>query len=376
MKKLLLPFFLLLAACSEKSLYPDALKAFEKHSYKEYPAAQVREALESKGFAGLAALDRNARLVKAARRVRTRPSQELVSGGALLDYRRGGVYAAKVFRDSPAAEAGLRDGDRILEIDGLPATPQAVAERIPDSFGFTLKALRAGPRGPVPVKAEVHRGKFVLPLVFGFYEPASGTAYVKVGLFVQGSSATTVAGLEALTALGAKKLVLDLRGNGGGVPEEAAGLLGAFAPKAGPVLELKSRHKGYSRLYEAGARGKFAGLRMAVLVDGATSMAAETFAQALRELSGASIVGANTGGRVSLLRSFRMGRGGKGLELTVARLFPPSGLDLEEKGVAPDLKVELTPEQEKDLLEAWDAASETVLLGDRAYLKAMENFSK
>jgi carboxyl-terminal processing protease len=98
-------------------------------------------------------------------------------------------------------------------------------------------------------------------------------------------------------------------------------------------------------------------------------MAAEVFAQSLKELAGARIIGGPTEGCVSLIRTFRLGRGPKGLELTVARMFPPSGLDLEEKGVAVDFPVALTEEQAQDLREAWVTSSETVLLGDRAYQK-------
>jgi carboxyl-terminal processing protease len=378
MNKFLLPLLLLLgaAACSEKSLYPDAAKAFEKHSYQEFPPGKVMETLQAKGFAGLAALDSRATLIQGRRPVRQRQGKAALSSGLLVGYRRGSMVALKVFQNSPAAAAGFKDGDKLTEIDGLPASPQAVAEHMNDSFGFNLKAERRGPKGAAPAAAQVKRDDFIFPLIFGFYEPASETAYVKIGLFVQDSSSTVLAGLEALTSLGAKKIVFDLRDNLGGVPEEAAGLLAAFAPKAGPVLELRSRHKGYSRVFEARGRGKYADLRTAVLVDGTTAMAAEVFAQALKELAGAKIIGTGTEGRVSVIRTFRLGKGPKGLELTVARLFPPSGVDLEGVGLAPDVKTEVTREQEKDMREAWGASSEMVLLGDRAYDKSLEILSK
>ena len=378
MKKLRLPLLLLLAAaaCSDKKLYPDAVKAFEKHSYQEYPAGKVREVLEDKGFPGLAVLDSHALLLNSARPLRSPPAGTESSSGLLFDHRRGAIHLAKVFRNSPAALAGLKDGDKVLEIDGRKATPQEVAERSDDSFGFTLKVERAGPKGLSQVVAQVEREKFSMPLIFGFYDPVSSAAYLKIGMFVQGSSATVVSGLEAMVSLGAKKIVFDLRGSQGGMPEEAAGLLGVFAPKAGTVLELKSRHKGYCRTFEARSKGRFADLKTAVLVDGRTFMAAEAFAQALKELSGARLVGGTTGGRVSIVRTFRLDGGPKGLELTVSRIFPPSGLELEGRGAVPDISAELTGEQEKDLAEAWNAPLETVLLTDRAYARAMEALSK
>jgi carboxyl-terminal processing protease len=378
MNKLRLPLLLLLAfaACSDNKLYPDAAKAFERHSYREYPAGEVMKTLESDGFNGLAALDRHAVLLKGRRKVVEAPASQESASGLLFDYRGGVIHVAKVFQHSPAAQAGIRDGDKVLEIDGFKASPQTVAERSDDSFGFTLKTERPGPKGPALAVAQVERERMALPLVFGFYEPASSVGYVRIGMFVQGSGATALSGVEALASLGAKKIVFDLRGNSGGVPEEAAELLAAFAPKAGSLMELKSRHKGYCKTLEARSRGKYADLKTAVLTDGRTAMAAEVFAQALKELAGARLVGGTTAGRVSMTRTFRLGKTRKGLELTVARLFPPSGLELEEKGAVPDMDAGLNREQEGDLAAAWSVPLETVLLTDRAYARAMEALSK
>ncbi len=366
---------LLASACSDKGLYDDAVKAFERHGYRDYPAAEVRSVLEAKGFPGLAALDPHARLVPGRLPVRQREGKAPLSAGLLVGYDRGAVYVLKVFRGSPAEAAGFRDGDRVLEIDGQKASPQAVAEKMNDAFGFSLKTERSRPK-PAVTEARLKREEFYFPLVFGFMEPGTDTAYVKVGMLVQGSSAAVTAGLEALSSLGARKLVLDLRDSPGGVPAEAAGLLGAFAPKAGPVLELKSAQPGYSKVFEAAGRGRFAGLKTAVLTDAGTGMAAEAFAQALHELNGALLVGGRTMGDVSVMRTFRLGRGAKGLELTVARILPPSGLDLEGKGAEPDVRVDADEKTRQDLREAWGASSETALLGDRAYAAAVGALAK
>ena len=167
-------------------------------------------------------------------------------------------------------------------------------------------------------------------------------------------------------------MIFDLRDCAGGVPDEAAGLLADLAARAGPVFELKSRHKGYTRLFEAFGRGRFAALQPMVLVNSGTAMAAEVFAQALRELRGARIIGETTLGNVSLQKTFKLGTGGKGLRLTVAGMFPPSGKDLEEKGVEPDIKVKLTKAETRAVGDAWAVSGETALLADPVYAKAME----
>jgi len=160
--------------------------------------------------------------------------------------------------------------------------------------------------------------------------------------------------------------VIDVRDNQGGVPGEAAALLKVFAAKPGPVLEVRSRHAGYASLFAAGARGRFAGLRTAVLVNAGTARAAEAFAAALRETAGAVVIGEKTAGSVSLQRAFSLGDG-RGLELTVARMFPPSGANLEGSGVAPDAAA-----GEPGAGRVWDNSREATLLGDAAWARALE----
>jgi carboxyl-terminal processing protease len=157
------------------------------------------------------------------------------------------------------------------------------------------------------------------------------------------------------------------------VPEEAAGILGAFAPKAGPVLEIRSRHKDYSRLFEAQGRGRFASLKAAVLVDPGTAMAAEAFASALRELCGAAVIGETSAGNVSIVKTFRLKGGALGLTLTVAKIFPPSGKDLEEKGLDPDSRI-VGPLRTRSGIGG--NFGESSLLNDPAYNKARELLAK
>ena len=376
MKKILLPVFLFLtaAACADRSLDADIVKVFERHSYEAQSPQKIADALKPRGFSGLAALDRHAKVVAAPKKLKGLPGA--VSTGLLLGARDGGLYVVKVFQKSPGAAAGLKDGDRIVEINGALTAAGDAFGRLADRAGFAVKAERRTRGGSVIVAAAVKKEYFSFPVIFGFYEPATKTAFVRIGMFYQGSAGVVAAGLDALTRLGAKKVIFDLRDNAGGVPGEAAGLLKEFAPKAGPVLEVKSRHKGYCQFFEAPGRGRYASLKAAVLVNSGTAKAAEAFAAALGELAGAPIVGEATRGDVSLVKTFNLGRSKKGLKLTVARIFPPSGADLEEKGVRPDVDPGLTPGEIEKTRSAWAASGETALLGDAAYDKALEVLNK
>ena len=114
------------AACADRSLDPDIVKVFERHSYEAQAPQKVADALSARGPAGLAALDRHAGVVGAVKKFRALPGA--VSTGLLLGERDGKLYVFKVFQRSSGAAAGLKDGDRILEINGArppPATPSA-----------------------------------------------------------------------------------------------------------------------------------------------------------------------------------------------------------------------------------------------------------
>ncbi|MDP2864716.1 MAG: S41 family peptidase [Elusimicrobiota bacterium] len=368
MKKLYLLFLLpFAAACSGKLPEQEVLKIFSRHSYEEHSPQRLSGLLREKGAAGLRELDRRALVLKSRRPVKARPSEKNFSSGLLIGARGGGLFLLKVFRDSPGAAAGFRDGDRLMELDGEPASPDAVRRRITGSAGFRLKAERRGAAGPL--EARVARDDFFFPPNFAFYDKNTRTGFLRLGLFFEGSAEAVLSGLDAMLRLGAANVIFDLRDNPGGAPAEAAEVLKAFAPKAGPVFEVRSRHKGYSALFEAAGRGRLAGLKTAALVNSGTSMAAEIFARSLKEVSGAVLVGEATAGSVSLVRVFSLGDG-RGLELSVARLFPPSGQDMEGKGGEPDLKPGTAGRR-----GVWDDSRETTLLGDKAYAAAIGFFA-
>lgn len=374
MKKLFPTLLMLLVSCSGKDPAPDIVRVFERHSCEEHQPARILDLLRSRGPDGLRLLDRHAEVVSARKKFKELPGAGGFSSGLLLEERDGAFYLAKVFRGSPGAAAGLRDGDRVLEVNGRAAGPVEIADLASARSAVRLKAGRRTGAGPVAIAADIKKEQFSFPMVFGFYEPGTGTAFVRIGMFFQGSAAVAADGLDALSAMGAKKVIFDLRDAGGGVPEEAAALLVDFAAGAGLVLGIRSRHKGYSRTFEAPGRGRFAGLRPLALVNSGTAMTAEVFAQALRELRGAPLVGETTRGNVSLHKTFRLGTGERGLTLTVARLFPPSGAVLEEKGAEPDIKVELSEASAEELRNAWASSSETALLSDPFYAGAMRVF--
>ncbi|MDD2806600.1 MAG: S41 family peptidase [Elusimicrobiales bacterium] len=362
MKKLLL-ILISAAACTGKLPEQEVQKIFSRHSCEAHAPEAVSAALKD-GAAGLARLDPRAAVLKGRKPLKARPSGKNISSGLLLGERGGGLVLLKVFSGSPAEAAGFRDGDLVTAINGAAPTAEAVKDGIGRNTRYVLRGERPG--APGVLEGEVARGSFFFPQIFAFYDEGSRTAFLRLGLFFEGSSEVALAAAAAAAERGAQALVIDVRDNQGGVPGEAAAVLKAFAAKPGPVLEVRSRHAGYSSLFAAGARGRFAGLRTAVLVNAGTARAAEVFAAGLRETAGAVLIGEKTAGSVSLQRAFSLGDG-RGLELTVARMFPPSGVNLEGAGAAPDAAA-----GEPGAGRVWDNSREATLLGDGPWLKALE----
>jgi len=363
MKKLPLLLLCAAAACSGKLPEAQVQNIFARHSFEEQSPEKISAALKTGGGAGLAALDPRAAVLGEKLPLKARPADKNISSGLLLGERGGRMVLLAVFPGSPAWEAGFREGDTVLAINGAEPSAEAARSAIGKNTRFTLTVQRGGQPGPL--EAEVERGGFFFPKVFSFCDRENRAAFLRLGLFHEGSAEAALAAVKAAAGCGAARLVIDLRDNQGGVPAEAAAVLKAFAPAPGPLLELRSRHAEYAALYGAEARGRYAGLKLAVLVNARTSMAAEVFALALREKAGAALIGGKTAGSVSLTRAFALGDG-RGLRLTVARLLPPSGTDLEGAGVAPDAAAGEAGGM------VWDNSREVTLLRDPAWLTALE----
>ncbi|MDO8803170.1 MAG: S41 family peptidase [Elusimicrobiota bacterium] len=363
--RVLAAVFALLAACAYKLPEAEVLKIFARHSFKEHSPEKLSALLRGSGLAGLKLEDKYSEVVLSKRRVKKSPVKPAPSAGMLVGAKGGAYYLLRVFKGSPAEAAGLKDGDKLLAVNSSAPGSEEFFKALSGSQEFRIKAARRTKAGVSEFEAEVKAGEFSLPLVFGLYEPETSAAFVRIGLFFEDSAAIAAAGLGGLRRSGAKSVILDLRGNKGGSPEEAAALLKLFASKPGPVLAITSRHTGYTQVFAAEARGKLAGTRVAVLVDPATSMTGEVFAASLKEIAGAAVIGGKTAGSVSIQRTFALGEG-RGLRLTVARLAPPSGSDLEGAGLAPDSPVDPATRN------AWSSSPADALLKDPAYLRALE----
>ncbi|MEV4614047.1 S41 family peptidase [Kitasatospora sp. NPDC049258] len=241
----------------------------------------------------------------------------------------GGTAVSEVLPGGPAAAAGIAAGDRLLHIDGAPADQLPVTEVV-----ARLRGRQAGStvalavqRSGGPVRDVVLRRTELATREVAADQPAPGVTRVAVRAFTSG-----VSGQVREAVRGARSVVLDLRGNSGGLVEEAVATASLFLD-GGPVATYQER--GEERELSATPGGDTA-TPLVVLVDGGTMSAAELLAGALQDRCRAVLVGARTFGKGAVQQPSRLADGSV-LELTVGRYTTPSGRSPDGVGLLPDV---------------------------------------
>jgi carboxyl-terminal processing protease len=273
-----------------------------------------------------------------------------------------GLRVASVLPHSPAQAADLREGDVIIAVDGhsIAGIPEQVAVakiKGPPGTPVTLRVASAG--SPKARDVHLRRAQVQVPAVSGQIKQAGGTkaAYVHYATFSQGSHGELSTTLERLYRQGAKGLVLDLRGNGGGLLNEAVLVASIFIPD-GTIVSTSGRARA-QHTYRAVGTAISTKVPVVVLVDHGTASAAEIVTGALQDRHRAEVVGTRTFGKGVFQEIEQLSNGGA-LDITVGEYFLPSGRNLggggvkEGRGIAPDVTARDNPHTSRD--EALDAA--------------------
>jgi carboxyl-terminal processing protease len=277
---------------------------------------------------------------------------------------------------SPAAEVGLRPGDVIAAVDGKMVTGLSLAEvekliRGPAGSQVRLRVFRKGANEPLEFC--VGRARVAFPDVTWHIVPGTRNhPIVHLGLHRFGTDVDDQlrAALEAARKHGAQAIVLDLRGDLGGLKEQAIRVASEFL-KDGVVLQELDYHGKRSSIAVRDG-GIATEMPMCVLIDGRTASSAEIVAGALQDHGRAVLVGTRTFGAGTILQPFELSDG-SAILLAVAEWFTPNGRTIWHKGIAPDIEVPLPdgavmvlPEMERFL-----SADELAGCGDRQFLRAL-----
>ncbi|MCX7624028.1 MAG: S41 family peptidase [Thermomicrobium sp.] len=265
--------------------------------------------------------------------------------GVEIGERDGAIVVRDVFQDSPAERAGIRVGDILLAVDGVPVDElglDGVVQHVrgPEGTAVTLRLSRPGTVEPFEVT--VVRAKVRASTVRWALLP-NDVGYVRLGSFSSGASTDLRQALETLRARGARGLVLDLRGNPGGLVDEAVDVAGLFLPPKTLVFSSRDRNGNVTEYRTEGSEAVFTA-PMAVLVDGGTASAAEIVAGALQDYRRAVIVGERTFGAGTVLIEFRL-QDGSALLIGTQVWITPNGRVIWRNGIDPDVTVSLGEER-------------------------------
>jgi carboxyl-terminal processing protease len=259
-----------------------------------------------------------------------------------------------VLEGTPAERAGLENRDKIIEIDGESTEDITTREALSKLRGevgtdVTITVIRKS--APEPIKFTITRGNINVESVPYYFMVSDDAGYVRLTNFSRNEDTDSTKELKdaiaELRAQGMSKLILDLRGNPGGLLEEAVGVSNLFLEKGSMVVYTRGRSmKWEQREYLAEDRPIFPKGRMVVLVDGGSASASEIVAGALKDHGRAIIMGEKTFGKASVQSIIPLTVGASdegdfpGMKITIAHYYTPNGNLIDGVGVEPDVVLE------------------------------------
>jgi carboxyl-terminal processing protease len=265
--------------------------------------------------------------------------------GAWVKQREDGAITLSPMPGQPADRAGVHEGDVLLTVDGTPVAGLSVDEVVAlvrGPVGSTVRITVRRESTGETLEFAIRREKIETPTVdWRMLEESPGTGYIHISLLGERTEVELLQALRELRASGAQRLVLDLRGNPGGLLDIAVRIAGQFLD-GGPVV-YERRKDGSERLYSAQPGGSAVGMPLVVLVDGGTASGAEVIAGALQARGRAVLVGEKTYGKGAVQNVYDLSDGSS-LHVTVAKLFTPDHRLIDGNGLEPDETVPYPPE--------------------------------
>jgi len=271
---------------------------------------------------------------------------EIEGIGAQVGMREEKLTIISPIPDSPAAQAGLRADDVILEIDSESTVDMGLVEavlKIRGPKGTTVRLLIQHKDEAEAVEIEIVRATIELPSVVP--EMMGDIAHLKITHFSKRTATELQDALQDIEQAGAKGIILDLRGNPGGILETVIEVASYFL-KDGVVLKVMDNRGGETSL-EVKSQEIVTELPMVVLVNGFSASGSEVLAGALQDHGRATVAGNATFGKGSVNVPREL-QDGSGLYITTARWLTPNGRRIEGEGIEPDIVLELEGDEAID----------------------------
>lgn len=299
--------------------------------------------------------------------------------GVVLSQKEGRLLVVSVMDGSPAMRADIRVGDQLLKVDGQLTEKQSVndvANLLRGESGQSVKLIVYRPSAKETREVEVQRESIKVntvrdvKLLTGENSADAKIGYVRITQFNTTTFAELAEALDGLEKRGMQALVLDLRGNPGGLLEAAIEVASQFLPAGSQVVSTEGRVASQSRVYRTPETAKpRQNYPMAVLVNGGSASAAEILAGALKDLKRAILVGETTFGKGSVQSVIPL-QDGAAIRLTTAKYYTPGKQVIHERGIEPTIRAVLPQEQERLVAlqrreEQLDESEKTEIVGFR-----------
>ncbi len=317
-----------------------AIEPLEPHSGE--PAVVFRKAIN----AALSSLDPYSRYLDARAQSNERSALSGSFGGLGLqvDMVDGLVRVVAPIADTPAARAGLKSGDLIVRFDDQPVLGMELTDAIARMRG------QPGTQISLVIRRAGREDEFNVPLVRERihtealrWSMEGDVLVLRLESFTN-SVATMLekAIADATAAKTPRAVVLDMRGNRGGLLHEAVRTADAFL-REGEIVSMRGRTPGSRRSWQADSSEQLAGVPMVVLIDGRSASAAELVAAALQENRRATVMGQRSFGKGSVQSLLSLGADNGALRLTTALYHGPSGRTVQRTGVVPEIELVSAP---------------------------------
>lgn len=264
--------------------------------------------------------------------------------GVFMGLKDNVVTVISTMENTPGAQAGLQNGDQILKIDGVATNEmpfEQVALKIRGEAGSTVTITVH--RDGVPDKDyEITRANIQVHSVAHEMLP-DGMGYIRIASFAERTGDEFAEAYNDLEAKGMKGMVLDLRGNPGGLLTSCVDVANLLVPK-GDIVSIVQRD-GTKEVHQSNLpEVKYP---LVVLIDGGSASAAEIVAGAIQDTQAGTLIGEKSYGKGSVQVVMPMHQG-DALKLTIAKYYTPSGRSIDGTGIEPDIKVSLDPNAATD----------------------------
>ncbi len=279
--------------------------------------------------------------------------------GVEITFEDGWVTVITPIEGTPAHEAGILAGDRILAVDGQSTEgldTNGVSRLVRGKAGTKVTLTIYSPGDDATREVTLTRAEIQMKSVkrVGMLDSTASIGHLAITHFQDGTAKEVSLAIDALLARGMKSLVIDVRNNPGGLFDEAVAIADLFL-ESGVIVSTRGRIKDANREELAVAEGTLPGFPVALVVNQGSASASEILAGALQDHRRAVLVGARTYGKGSVQRVYPFDDGERGaLKLTTARYYTPSGRSIHKTkddvgGIVPDVLITLSIDEQREM---------------------------